>query len=306
MKKLAELFLYFCLSFVIIFLAATGFRFLASWVEIARVLPQAEGGALLEVLAAAALWALPAALYGSLLLGLNYTARKLLPLPVAVLCMIVVSLAFGFAASLGIGQLRMAAAGQMHVGYIGGSGLILSNRLTVNETAIVLLYGAREPRGPRVVALPNQPLIFQEEAPPIAVIHMPPIPFTGESPWFLQNIALDLHLSSLNIERQIHGSFAQFLINTGALVFFISSLGFIFYFSAWPLANVLLGALALRGVLALETFLNTPDIYNIYAGFIGNWLPMAFALPAVLVGLGSVMHIFSVLVFILKRRKSSI
>jgi hypothetical protein len=93
-----------------------------------------------------------------------------------------------------------------------------------------------------------------------------------------------------------------FMIYSGALLFLLSSLGFILKLSAWPMANLFIGCLAFRGILSLETFFNSPDMQNVFDSFIGNWLHVDMAVPMIFCLFGLLVNIYSILVFIAKRR----
>jgi hypothetical protein len=72
--------------------------------------------------------------------------------------------------------------------------------------------------------------------------------------------------------------------------------------SAWPLANLFLGGLAFRGVLALETFLNTPEIQDIIASFLKNIFPVSLIAPLVFLGIGILVCLYSFLVHLSKKQ----
>jgi hypothetical protein len=79
-------------------------------------------------------------------------------------------------------------------------------------------------------------------------------------------------------------------------------LGFAIKFSAWPLANLFIGALAFRGILAVETFFNSPEMQEILDSFFKNLLPTTMAVPLIFFGFGLLAHTYSILIFIAKRR----
>ena len=308
MKNLAKLALYFCLSFAIIFLAATGIRFLVFWIEWVRIMPQVQETVLAFVIASAR-WALTLALYGSLLLSLGFAARKQCPAPMVIICLVILSLCLTYLVSVGLTQRRLAPLVQPvqnMASPLGGDGLILSHALTRNETAIVLLRGLQEPRGPRVVAIPERPLTFQPEAPAVTDFTLPSIPFQNETPWLLRSLSIDIRLSAQQMYSRFNQGLIPFLIYSGALVFLLSSLGFIFKLSTWPLVSFFLVCLAFRGVLAMEVFFSSPETQGVVGSFIGNignMLPAEFVIPAIFCGLGILVNIYSALVSVVKKAK---
>jgi hypothetical protein len=299
-KNLAKLALCFSISFAILFAAAAGIRFLAVRVEWMRTLPR-QPETILTALIAASHWALAFALYGSLLLSLSYAARGRYSALMAIICLIILSLGFSFGISLGLQRWEFVPPVQNSGKPLGEPGLILANALTRNETAIVLLQGPAQPRGPRVAAIPGRPLIYQEET-PAAEFTLPPVPFGDETPWFLKSLVIDIRLGAQQIQRRFSEGLIPFLIYAGALIFFLSSLGFIFKLSVWPLVNLFLGCLAFRGILALETFFNSPEMQDVFGSFLENRLPVELTVPLIFCGFGLLVHTYSVLVYIAKKR----
>ena len=305
MKNLAKLVLYFCLSFAIIFLAATGLRFLVFWLEWMRLMPQAPETVLAAFIASAR-WALTFALYLSLLLSLGFAARKQCFTPMVIICLVTLSLGFAYLVSVGLSQWRFAPPiqpAQNMTSSLGGEGLILSHGLSRNETAIVLLRGLEEPGGPRVVAIPERPLAFQPEAPLVTDFTLPSIPFENETPWLLRSLSIDIRFSAQQMYNRFNQGLIPFLIYSGALFFLLSSLGFIFKLSTWPLVSFFLICLAFRGVLAMEIFLNSPGTQGMIGSFIGNMLPAEFVIPAIFCGLGILFNIYSALASAVKKVK---
>jgi hypothetical protein len=299
-KKLAKLSLFFSLSFVIVFFVATGFRFLSLQVEWVRNLPQRPGTVLTAVITAAH-WSLLLSLYGSILLSMGYAVRRHYFTLMTVICVIVLSMVFSFAVSLVLDRWESVLPVQSSGKPLGGSGLILSNSLNKNETVIILLNGPAEPLGPRVAVIPDRPLLFQEAAAG-ADIDLPPVPFGNDTPWFLESLSIDIRLSADRFRQLFKAGVFPFLVYSGALIFFLGSLGFVLRFSVWPLANLFIGALAFRGVLALETFFNSPEMQDIFDSFLESRLPPAFTVPLIFFGFGLMVYAYSILVYAAKRR----
>jgi len=192
---------------------------------------------------------------------------------------------------------------------MGEKGLILSNSLNRNVTAIVLLEGTANPYGPRVTAIPGQPLTFYESTHPVGAaetdFELPPIPFGDDTPWFLKSLDIDIRMNAEIFQQKYHEGLFSWLIYAGSFIFILCSLGFIIKFSAWPLANLFLAAIAFRGILALGTFLNTSEIQEVISSFLNNIMLTGYALPASFVGFGVLVYIYSILSFAAKRRKTN-
>jgi len=298
-KNFAKLAVFFSLTFIIIFLATAGIRFLTLRVDWAKILPPKPETSL-TLLISAAHWALSLALFSSILLALSYAARRNSFAPVAILCIMTLSLVFCYGLSSALERWKSVPPAQSTGIQLGGNGLILSNSLNRNETAVVLLKGTAEPLGPRVTAIPDQPLLFHETA--SANFDLPPVPFADVTPWFLESLYIDIRLNAEMLQERFVEGLIPFLFNAGSLIFLLCSLGFAIKFSAWPLANLFLGILAFRGVLALETFFYSPEMQDIFDSFFKNLMPVEFAIPMLFVGFGVMVHFYSFLVFIAKRR----
>jgi len=302
MRGLAKLSILFTLTFLIIFLAAAGIKFLSLRVEWAQNLPL-KPETTLTLLIAAAHWALSLTMHLTILLSLSYGARKDYFPPMVVICVTALSLLFHFGVSTALYQWKNVPSAVTVEKQTGEKGLILSNNLNRNETAVILLEGPAEPLGPRVTAIPEQPLRYLESTSNVN-LDLPPIPYGDDTPWFLKSVSIDLKLSEAQIFRRFLEGRHSYFIYAGALIFLLSSLGFAIKFSVWPLANIFLGALAFRGILAVETFLNTPEMQEILGSFLGDMLPVSMAVPAAFFSFGMLINVYAILVFIMRRRKS--
>jgi len=302
-KKLAKLALFFSISFAVLFIATTGFRFLALRVDWIRTLPQRPETILITIIAAAH-WALTVALHGSLLISLSYIVRNRFFMMPSLGCLFVLAMFFNFGISVALKNWEFVPPSNNMVKPLGGPGIILTNSLKRGETAVILLKGPGEPRGSRVTAIPGQPLSFHEQAPAHAEFTLPPVPFGNENPWFLKSLAIDIRLSGTQIQQRFDQGIFPFLIYSGALILLLCSLSFILNLSAWPLANIFLGFLAFRGVLALETFFNSPDMQDVFDSFLVriSWIQVDMAVPLIFCLIAVLIYVYSILVFIAKRR----
>jgi hypothetical protein len=303
-RKLIKLVLFFSLSFAILFLVSAGLRFLALRVEWVRALSQEQEAMLVELINAAR-WALSFGFYGGALMGLGYAVRKEIFAPAAIICVIALTLGFTFGIDQLLKNWENVPPAKTSTPPLGRPGLILSNNARPSGTAIVLLEGPSQPGGRRVVATPGKPMQYQEEftGRDLALISLPPAPFSDNCPWFLKSIAIDLRLNAETLRQRLGEGMMPFLIYAGALVFFLSSLIFILKLSVWPLANTFLGCLAFRGVLALEIFFNTSEMQNVFDSFLQNRLPLALVVPLIFCGVGLLVHLYSFLVYLAQRQK---
>ena len=297
-KNLAKLALFFSLSFVIIFLASTGVRFLSLWIEWVCTLPPKDES-FLNLLISAAHWALSLALYGALLLSLSYAVRKHYFALMTIVCLIALSFGLTFGILSALEHWKSVPSASINSKPLGERGVMLSKSLNKNETVYVLLNGTAFSQGPRVVAQSGKPMNFQTANPGF---DLPQVSLGNKNPWFFNNLSTDIKLNANQLSLRYNAGFIPFLMYAGALIFFLCSLGFVIKFSAWPLANLFLGFLVFRGVLALEIFFNSPEIQDVFFSFLNNKLPLAFTVPFIFLGFGLMIYIYSILVFAAKRR----
>ena len=280
-------------------MAATGIKFLSLRVEWAKSLPVKPETSLTLILAAAH-WALSLTLFSSILISLNYTIRRSFPPLMAIVCVITLSFLICFGISAALEQWKAVPPTHQTGIPLGGRGLILSNTLNRNETAVILLNGTVEPRGPRVTAIPGQPLIHQRST--SANFDLPPVPFGDDTPWFLKSLSIDIRLNAEVFQQKLREGFFSYFLYVGSLIFLLCSLGYTIKFSVWPLANLFLCTIAFRGILGFNTFFNTPEMREIISSFLDNKLPTGLALPLLFIGFGILVNLYSLLIYASKRR----
>ena len=278
MKNFARLTLFFSLCFAVLFLAAILLRLLSSWIELARFIPVGArpGEDMMEIV-----WkAFPAALYLSILLALSYTARRNMPIPLAIIGILVLGCVFSLGVSMGISRAEVLKPALKPVSpLVGRPGLILSQL----DNDIVLLRGSADLRGPRLVSIPGRPLIYQDVpiGPNNTILNLPALSFGDDIPWFIRSLSIDFSLSAEELRNRLEDSFFSFAVYVFSLVLLLGSLRFLLELSQWPLANLFLGALVFRGILALEVFLNTREINTLIASFLKIHIPSTLITPAV-------------------------
>jgi len=298
-RKLAKLTIFFSLTFIIIFVAVTGIKFLSLRVDWAKNLPPKPETSL-TLLISAAHWALSLALYCSIIISLNYAVRRSFFVLMSLICVMSLSFLFSYGISSALKQWKSVPPVQSSGITLGGKGLILSNKLNKSETAVILLNGTSDPLGPRVIAIPDQPLAYQRTA--SAGFDLPLIPFGDNTPWFLKDIDIDIRLNAEMFQRKFSEGFFSYLFYAGSLIYLLCSLGYAIKFSVWPLANLFLSTLIFRGILALNTFFNTQEIQQTASAFLQNKIPVENALPLIFLGFGTLVNLYSLLVFAAKRR----
>ena len=212
----------------------------------------------------------------------------------------VLSLALCFGVSFALEKWKQVPPSQSPGVSLDADGLILSNSLSRNETAVVLLNGMAQPFGPRVIAIPGQPLVYQQSAG--ANISLTPIPFTDNTPWFLKSLSIDIRLNAEMFQQKYSQGILAFLIYTGSLIFLLCAMAYTIKFSVWSLANLFLCALAFRGILYFNTFLNSPEMQTIIDSFLNGMIPVSLAVPVFYTGFGLLLLLYSLLTFAAKRK----
>jgi len=254
--------------------------------------------------AAEAAWkAFPSVIYISVLLALSYTVRKKMPIPMAIICIWVLGAAFTVGASIGINRIEALRPAIRSVASVyGRPGLMLSR----SDNTMILLRESSVVRGPRVVSIPGQPLIYQEVpvGPNNTILGLPALPFTEDVPWFIESLGIDFNLSAKEFESRLDDDFSTFAVYAFSLILLLGSLRFIFELSQWPLANLFLGALVFRFILSLEIFLNSSHINGLIVAFFKNKVLSSMITPLVFCAL-SVLIIFYTLMASLARSRRS-
>ena len=280
----------------------TCLKYLSLRVDWAKNLPPKPETAITLIITAA-YWALTLTMFSTILLATNYIARKKnFPLT-SILTVIVLSISFSYGTTFVLDQMKSVLPVQTAGIQMGEKGLILSNSLSRNVTSIVLLEGTANPYGPRVTAIPGQPLAFYESAAGTN-FDLPPIPFGDDTPWFLKSLDIDIRMNAEMFLQKYNEGNISWLIYTGSFIFILCSLGFFLKFSVWPLANLFLAAIAFRGILALGIFLNAGEIQDMINSFLNNIRLAGLALPLSFVGFGILIYIYSVLTFAAKRQNT--
>jgi len=302
-SKLVRLAVHFILCFIGVFLVSTGIRFLAMRLDWARLLTM-QPEILQNEVVAAVRWALSFSLYCSIILGLCFISRERVFALLAIPCMAVLALGLVYGVSLGLENLGSMIAGKITTPPVGKPGLILANPIRPTGTAVVLLDGPSRPGGARIVVNYDRPMLYQETFPGKDAFpsSIPLAPIGEESPWVFKSVAIDLNLSAENMRHRYDEGQMSFLVYTGALVVLLISFLFIMDLSAWPLANFFLCCLAFRGVLSLETLLNSPDIQSLFNSYLQSYLPISAVVPMIFCVAGLLIYLYSFLVYLARRK----
>jgi hypothetical protein len=297
-KNLAKLILSFTFSFIAILILAGLAGLLNGWANTALLFPPAALPALSAVLAPA----LSISLYFSLLFGISYSSRRRIPCVVSLAVLLALSLGLATVASLGLSRLEEMNLPHLTVPAASVQpGLALTVTPGVDPTRIVLL--GTTPEGARVLSLPGQTL-FLEPASTSYRVRQVRLPFREERNAILSGISADFAGSARVLKAWFDAGIAPFTLYAGSLSLFLISIGCLVNISFWPLANLFFGALAFRGALALEHFLNTTETHRLLSSFAGNIIPESLINPVIFTVLGSLILLYSGLVYLARGRRS--
>jgi len=300
--KLVKLLVHFILCFLGLFLIATGIRFLALRLEWTRLLTL-QPESLQRELTIALQWALSFTFYCSIILGLCFISREKVFAPMAIIIMVFLAVGLSYFISGGLETVENMVTEKISTKPIGGPGLILSNPMRPNSIAVVMLDGPSRPGGARIVILPDRSMIYQENFPGKDVSPgIPLAPIGEESPWIFKSVAIDLKLSADHLRQLYNEGMFPFLVYTGALAVLLISFIFIMNLTAWPLANFFLCCIVFRGVLALETLLNSADVQKTFDSWLHNFLPLSAVVPLIFCVAGTLIYLYTFLVFLARRR----
>jgi hypothetical protein len=302
MKSLARLMLFFTLCFIIFFTLAGALKYLQLSVDAARTIPSGPLVTLPEFIAAF-YEVFPLILYGAVLLTLSYTVRRSIPLSISILGLFVLTCAATLGISLGFLHLTKAhsipaalfSSKNPSLGRktLGSPGLILSQ----GDTVMVVLGDPGQAGSTRVVSIPERPLIYQEipSGPNNTILALPSAPFRNEESYLMDGLFIDAKLSAAEFEIRLRENRLSFWAYGAALILLLVSLRFVLELSSWPLANLFLGAVVFRGILAFEIFIDSRIVQDFILTFFDNRIERFIVSPLIFSGLGIITLLYTLL-----------
>jgi hypothetical protein len=290
-KNLARLVLFFSIVFILSLLIVSGIRFLFVWTDAVRTIP-ARSVQPVAALIAAFRAALSTAIYCSVLLSLSYSARRAMPAAFSIFIVFLLTVVFSSAFSLALSRLEVVESTAITAVHktLGEPGL----RLKSGEVTLVVVGEPSNLASPRVVAMPDRPLIYQETPLPVQSA-LPPAPFFSSNSWFMTSLGLDFGMVSEQLIVRLDMGLFFFYIYLLSLVLLLSSCRFVFDLSSWPMANLFFGVLIFRGILIFEVFLDSESIQSTIGFFVGRLIPPGFFSPTVYTGMAFLIILYTLL-----------
>jgi hypothetical protein len=293
MSNIARLALFFSIFFTISFAFAGAFEYVRLAVDAATTIPAGPPvklgqfiGALRKIF--------PLILYCAILMGLSYSARRLIAPSAAILSVFILAAGGALGLSLGLRNLEtdsvdapLRPRGETET--LGGPGLILSQW----DVATALLGDPGKGEGSRVVSIPGRPLIYQETpSGPNTAVSL----FRKEDSALTRGLLVDSALAAEQFETRLDRGLLPFALYGGALILLLSSLRFVLDLSSWPLANLFCGALAFRGILAFQTFIDSRSVQTFIIAFFDRRIDGAIISPIIFTGLALLILLYTFLV----------
>jgi hypothetical protein len=297
MKNFARFLNFFCVCFPVLFLLAAGITLLHLWIDAISSVP-VKPVIYLEEIIKSGCWALPFTLYLSVMFSINYGSRRKVSRFLVFVSLIILANLFTFGVSKALNNLYNMTEAHIRISHrtLGQPGMVLSRFGTV----ITLLGNPSNRMGSRVVSVDGRPLIYQEE--PIGVggepIKLPPVPFYTRSGWFSRIIISELSISGENMAARFKEGTTPYFAWICSLILLLVSSCFVTRVSNWTMANMFLGLLVFRGVLAFETFINSDEIKILCRDFLHRAMPDMFITPMIFTIIAVLIMIYDLLLFL--------
>jgi hypothetical protein len=242
-----------------------------------------------------------------MLLALSYAARRNIPFLAAFLILWSAGFSLTLGLFLGVDFLSAHApplAGTVPEGRqaptLGNPGLILSH----GDTVAILLEAPGKAGGKRALSRQGGTLIYQPSPGGLEDASLSRAPFTQGDSAFFNKLFLDGSRYASRVSLLFRNDFPAFLLYTGSLIFLLVSLRFLLDLTSWPLANLLIGALVFREILAFEGFINLQEVRLPLRSFLGNRFPESLLSPLIFCVLGILFLVYTLLVFLARDRKA--
>ena len=303
MKNVAKLVLFLSISFIVVLLFSGLITLLQGWTDEALLFPPATGisggfsGKTVTYLESS----IPVAFYLVILFGLTYAARHRIVYPAAFAVTLVFILILSGAAYFGLeslGKLGINVTIKKPLAEAAKPGFVL-NQGTLSGYQTVFLEDPQKPDGTAVIITEGQKFNYQSQGIPVSRTRLP---IFAEKRGIFTGISRDIEHSSGVFSAWFNNGLWFYGIYAGSLAALLLSLGCLVNISFWPLANLFFGALAFRGVLALENFLNQGNIRDMLSSFAGRIVNPSLINPIIFSSLSILILLYSGLVYLARGR----
>jgi hypothetical protein len=285
-----------CLWFIVAFVALSLAHFLAIRIDLARMFSFVRQEGRIDSLLTAGWRSLSPSIYIAMLFGLSYSARYNFPVILSIIYVLILSLLWIGLLSLTLSLIQGGAPWPTETSrHLGGVGLI-----TMEGDQSQMFLQDPDLSGIRVIAPPDLPLVYEDSQTEV----VPSVFFRNDSVYFIEAMLDDFTYAGEQCKARIGEGVLSFFLYILALVFCLSALRFVFDASSWPLANLFLGALLFRGVLEVETQLNSEQARTFISAISGDRFPMFMVVPLALCALGLVFLLLTFGTLSIKKRRT--
>ena len=302
-KNIARLVLFLSVTFIGLLFFSCLIQILSSWINTALLFPPENVSSITKVSNSSLLgFSIPAAFYLSILFGLNYAVRRKIAYPAAFTVILTFSLILSGAAFFGqqnLEKTELKLSIKKPTAELAKPGFILNQGALSGYQTVFLENPYKQ--GAVVQIIQGQRVNYQSQGISITPARLP---FFSEKNGILTSINRELEQSSGVFSDSFKKGLWFYGIYAGSLAVFLLSLGCLVNISFWSLANLIFGALAFRGVLALEYFLNQSDIRGLFSSFAGKFIQPSFINPAIFFSLSILILLYSGLVYLARGRNS--
>lgn len=308
MKSVARLILFFSITFILLLLVSGTLLFFSQWIQNSFRVP-VQGFAAGNELFWALKKALSFTLHGTLLLSLSYSVRKSVgALPtLLILTLGGTLLTAGITEGLRTLSASPASAALLSMAYtprtLGESGLIRAYTTESGSTIQAVLSGAGEAGG-NLIAMEGTNTLRRIDFPaPGTVVWKNP--FDRGSIGVSRTLEGELFLSSDRFFHRADQGWLSILMVAGTLSLFLASFQFILRLTAWPLANLFLGALLFRFLVLLEQGIYSEEATQFMGALSRFLLPESLMAPVALLALAVLLNTYTLLLYLSQDRRSS-
>ena len=299
MKGTARLIVFFSIFFLFVLCTSASAALVRRWVAASTALPVLSFALVPETYSAVQ-GSLPFTFFVSVLFGLSYSARRKIFAPMAMITLCALSTLFVVGAVQGFGALASAAGTKS----IKPSALAEKGQIRSYGTGKAVLVGDADTDQPRwVIAEPDRPLSLKQLGPDAAGI-LSEDPFESNVPASLRGLMADFSREAAAFNALASEDPLRLAAYIAALAFLLTSLRFVLHATRWPLANLLVGALAFRWILSFDLFVGSPETTSFIARLSGGALPDGFAGSLVLAATALVLSLYGFLNFLAQDRST--
>lgn len=294
--------------FILLLLVSGTVLFFSRWIQNSLSLPPQSFAVGIEIFRALQR-ALSFTLYGTVLVSLSYSVRK----NVGALPTLIVITLSGTLLSGGITEgLKTISASPVSATMakllyqpkaLGEPGLIRAYTTESGVTVQAVLGDSGIPQGSVIVMEGTKALRKIDFPAPGTVVWKNP--FEQGTLGTIRTLEEELFLSSDRLFRRADQGWLDILVFALTLSFFLASFQFVLRLTAWPLANLFLGALLFRFLVFFEQAIYSEEGTQFIGVLSQGLLPESMVTPVALVALGSLLNIYSLLLYLAQDRRSS-